>query len=190
MTDPTVEELLERQRIQNMGLLVREFDGRPGELAAFLEKRFAGYIESARNPGEGDIAEANTWFPTVFGRFGGPVVGVSELYSEGRSALSDHPRMPGLIAVGWRAHYPSLTRLAGGKWKDGREEARDRCRPVADRFREALLSDEWLEARVEEVRVGRSEAADHDRMGNPYQDLASEGKSIIWVHAVTVEILL
>lgn len=190
MTDPTVEELLERQRLQAMGRLAAEFDGRPGELAAFLEKRFAGYIEPVRNPEDGDVAEAHTWFPTIFGRFGGPVVGVAELYSEGRSALSDHPGMPGLVAIGWRAHYPSLTRPQGGKWKDGREEARDRCRPVADRFREALLSDEWLAARVEDVRVARTEAADHDRMGNPYQDLAREGTSIIWVHAVTVEILL
>lgn len=192
MSDPTTAEgWLEKQRLDAMGKLVDGYAARPGELAAFLEKRLAGYIEPAPDPGEGEVAYAYPWFPAVFPRWRGPVVGTSELYSEDRSALSDHPRMPGLVVIGWRVHALSLTRASrSAEWKDGREQARNLCRPVYDRFREAFLGDSWLESRVEELRIGRVEMGDRDRLGNFYEDLASNGNSIVWVHSAAAEIRL
>ena len=187
----SAEEALQLQREQNMPRLAIEFADRPGDLAAFLEKRFANYLPIVQSPGRGEVADAKTWFPSSFKQWTGAVVGVSELYSEGRGALGDDPDMPGLVVIGWRAHYQSLTRPnQGGVWKDGRQEARDICRPVADAFRKALFADRWLEARVERVSIGRAEVGDQDRMGNPYEDLSSRGNSIIWVHSLPVEIRL
>ena len=186
----TQQAALEFQRIQTMGRLSLAFGGAPEELAAFLEERFAAYLEPKTTPGSGEIAGANTWFPTIFPPWRGPVLGVSELYSDGQSSIGA-PGMPGLIVVGCRIHLPSITRPnQGASWTDGRQEARDRCRLVADAFRRALFADEWLKARVEGIGIGRSEASDSDRMGNPYEDLASKGNRYLWIHSLPVEVRL
>ena len=191
MSPTTAEGWLEQAQLNAMGRLASEFDGRPGELASFLEKRLAGYLAPTQAPGVGEVAYAYSWFPAVFPRWKGPVVGTSQIYSDGQSALSDHPKMPGLIVIGWRCHALSLTRAGrDAVWKDGREQARELCRPVYDNFRDAFLGDSWLEARVDGLRVGREEMGDRDRLGNFYEDLASGGNSIVWIHSATAEIRL
>ena len=75
--------------------------------------------------------------------------------------------------------------------KEGRQEARDITRRVADNFRYAFLTDYDLEKRTANgLSIGREESGDKDRHGAYYEEVTSTGMRIIWVHQMECRITL
>lgn len=177
--------------------LAREYDGRVDELHRFLEDRLLSYLPDQKvdNPGPGEVAISYNWFPTIFPENQWPVQGATHLYDDGRPALGDAYKMPGVVAVGWRVHALSLLgkRTNTGAFRvtwDGRQEARDRCARVYARWRHAFLSDSMWDSAAQRVEVGRSEAGDKDRLGTFYEEITSVGTRIIWIHQCEAVIYL
>jgi hypothetical protein len=168
-------------------VLVYEYEGRVDELAEYLEDRLLSYLPEQDEPEDGEIAKSVSWFPSVFPWNRWPVQGTSELYQDGRARLSDVPTMPGVIAIGWRVHAISLVgkRNPSGSLvitKEGRQEARDKCRMVFANWRQAFLGDIELEKQTNGLVVGRAESGDKDRHGTFYEEVTSVGTRIIWIH--------
>ena len=163
-------------------LLARRFENDEEGLAEFLETRLLSYLvpQDVVRPPEGVPRVALDHFPTTFPKT--PALAASRLYAEGKSQLSDVIGVPGVVGVGVRGYYPSLTRPdLGAKYQDGRRAAARVCGSVFSAWRKAFLADWGLRHLVMDVELGRDEEGDHDRLGNPYVDQASTTGNIVWV---------
>lgn len=175
-------------------MLVYLFEGDEDALSSYLEDRLSKYlpIMDVSNPPEGYVRARYDFFPPV-GSFGGkfPNFGVSQIGSEGRSRLDDAPDMPGTVDIGVRIHHPSNPRSdLGSAFGIQKIYARHVTRVLWSAFRKELFADDALASQVYGLDVGRVEMGDYDRFGNPYEEITSTGRTLIWVLGATVRFYL
>lgn len=161
-------------------------------LAEDFEERFSSYLvpTNTSNPPDGVPAHACQYFPHT--SFPGiwPVLGASELPPSGGTpnlGVESNLRV-GTLRTGVRIYHPSLTvPNMGDDYKDGREAAKRITR---------MVMSNWLKALAKDTELGPYGVAlsfdmgDHDRIGNPFYQPGTGGRTVLWVLAITAEIPL
>lgn len=166
-----------------------DYDG----LLAELELKLSSYIPPQNNPDEGVPAETLMYFPYNFPNKW-PLLAAAELPPEGGTpaSASDTKATLRAIRLGVRIYYPSRImpeRAVRGEpeYRDARESAKRVTRAVWSNWLKAFQADTELRAWTDNNKsIGSIEMGDENRVGNPFYQPGTAGKSILWIHSTEV----
>lgn len=158
------------------------------DLVTYLENHLLGYLTPQwPAPPDGVPAASERYVPMNFrGRY--PFMSVKLDDHSGRPRISDAPRWaPGLIVGFLRIYAPSISApqdLGGTGSFDGRFQASESTRKVYSAFRNAFLTDEYLENRIGYLEITQNTEGDMDRMPAPLMEERQPGtdRRILWVN--------
>jgi hypothetical protein len=156
------------------------------EAASFLEDRFSKYLEVGPEPAL--VRAAYDYDPYNFGgKF--PALSVEEVGSSYEGA-SDRSKLPGTMLLAVRIYDVALSRQSTTteKWRDGRAQAKRRCREVWGAWLEQLNNDKELRKLVRAAEPLTTEAGDADALGNSRLD--ETGRHVLWTHRANLRVLL